>query len=65
MLKNYRIICHKIYGFLIGVLGMEPIKAIRNRSVIEGDGIGAWSALKAEYETGSITKGNSSSRSTT
>ena len=34
---------------------MEPIKAIRNRSVIEGDGIGAWSALKAEYETGSMT----------
>ena len=34
VLKNRRIICHKIHGFLIGVLGMEPIKAIRNRVVI-------------------------------
>ena len=53
--EDYEAICCKIFGYLIGVLGPEPIRALENRNVATGDGVGAWAALTAEYATGSLS----------
>ena len=51
--QKYNKICRKIYGYLIGCLGTDPIRRIQNQKISPGDGIGAWRALKDEYQNGS------------
>ena len=51
--QKYNKICRKIYGYLIGCLGIDPIRRIQNQKISPGDGIGAWRALKDEYQNGS------------
>ena len=53
--EKFNKMCETIYGYLIGCLGMDPIKRINNHNVKEGDGISAWEALEREYNTGSKT----------
>ena len=48
-------ISERIYGYLIGCLGTEPIKRIRNHNVQAGDGTKAWKVLEKEYQAGSKT----------
>ena len=40
--------CEKIYGLLIGCLGSEPIKRIKNDHVLPGDGVSAIKVLDKE-----------------
>ena len=51
--KEYDGVCEQIYGYLIGYLGTEPIKRIRNHNIKCGDGVGAYNILDKEYQVGS------------
>ena len=51
--QKYNQICRKVYGYLIGCLGTDPIRRIQNQKISPGDGIGAWRVLKDEYQNGS------------
>ena len=53
--RRYNEVCDNMYALLFQYLGVEPIKKLENKNIVQGDGMSAWMTLKGIYQSGSQT----------